>query len=306
MHRSPLIDNRHALPIFGCPQRSTATVLYVENRYFYCIYTSNSHHHHNSSHHLHIFTYCLPHLYRSSPSSSPPFFLINIIMSTAYTEREARLAEAVEYAQSLEQPVLAAIAKQHDVCRMTLTRRLEGHLSRSSRLPTNRKMTQEMENALKRFCQTLEQMGVAVTVKQLRKAALSMFKGVSQGEKFEVTLGVNWIERFVKRNELFTVTQKSREVARVVATDPKVIRSYFQDFRKTREKYGILVRWIFHSRVNPWQRLFILRMEISGTWTKPGLLSGWVGTSGLSLQIPTLSALPHRRRIGKPSLLPRP
>ena len=163
-------------------------------------------------------------------------------MCTAYTEREARLAQAVKHAQTLEQPVLAAIAKQYDVCRMTLTRRLEGGSSRSSRPPTNRKMTQEMENALVRFCQTLEQMGVAATVKHLRKAALSMFGGAFEGEDIEVSLGVNWIERFIKRNNLFAVTQKSREVARVVATDPRVIKSYFYDFRKTREKYGVVVR----------------------------------------------------------------
>ena len=60
-----------------------------------------------------------------------------------------------------------------------------------------------------------------------------------------MTLGVNWIERLIKLNNLFTVTQKSREVARVVAIDPRVFKSYFYDFQKTREKYGVLVCWIF-------------------------------------------------------------
>ena len=52
-------------------------------------------------------------------------------MSTTYAESQARLAEAVQYAQGLEKPVLGAIAKRFKVDRMTLLRRLDGGHSRA-------------------------------------------------------------------------------------------------------------------------------------------------------------------------------
>ena len=162
-------------------------------------------------------------------------------MSLTYASREARLAKAIQEAQALENPVLGTIAKRYQVDRMTLVRRLEGSLSRSTRAPTNRKMTPEMEKGLVRYCSTLEDMGVAPTVEHLRKAALCMVGGASKDSDLDARLGGRWIERAIKRNNLFTVDQKSREFARVVACEAKGMKSYFMDFKKTRDTYGVLV-----------------------------------------------------------------
>ena len=164
-------------------------------------------------------------------------------MPTKYEKTETRLAAAVLHAQAVEEPIISAIAKEFDVSRFTLSRRLSGRLSRSERPPTNRKMTPEMEKALLRFCTTLEQMGVAARVDHLRKAALSMFGTGTGGDddEVDVTLGAHWTERFIQRNNLFTVHQKSREAARVIATDRDTMWKYFQEFKKTRDEYGILV-----------------------------------------------------------------
>lgn len=162
-------------------------------------------------------------------------------MTTTYTANESRLAKAVEEAQATENPVLGSIAKQHQVDRMTLVRRLEGSRSRSTRVPTNRKMTPEMEKALARYCKTLREMGVAATVEHLRKAALHMLGSKSDSNELDVKLGKHWIERYIDRNNLFTVNQKSREVNRVIATDRRTMRSYFMDLRMAIDEFGILV-----------------------------------------------------------------
>ena len=116
-------------------------------------------------------------------------------------------------------------------------------------------MTPEMEKALIRNRKTLEHVGIATTVEHMRKVALSMLGGTSDGDDVERRLGGHWIERFIKRNNLSTVNQKSREVARVIASDPQVIRRYFNDLRESRETYGVLVGWLPFRKLLPMAKL---------------------------------------------------
>ena len=166
-------------------------------------------------------------------------------MSNEYMQTQARLSQAVRHAEApLEVSVLDVIAKRLNVARTTLRPHLAGGISCSARSPTNRKMTSEMEKGLVRYIKTPEQMGVAATVEHVRKAALSMLGGTVDAEDPAPSLSRQWDGRFYKRNNMYQVNQKSREVARVVASDPRVIHKYFMDFRRTREEYGVLVSWL--------------------------------------------------------------
>ena len=97
-----------------------------------------------------------------------------------------------------------------------------------------------METAPIRYCATLDHMDTSATYDHLRKMELFLLGSIAENDAAMVaSLGGNRVRRFVKRHKLFTVTQKSMEVARVIAADPKTIKSCFMDLRRACEAYPI-------------------------------------------------------------------
>jgi RecB family endonuclease NucS len=63
----------------------------------------------------------------------------------------------------------------------------------------------------------------------------------SQDKATPITVGVNWIDRFIKRhNELQSRFSRKYDYQQVLCKDPKIIQEWFKLVRSTTEKNGIL------------------------------------------------------------------
>ena len=84
-------------------------------------------------------------------------------MQLEYHKEEEKVLCALEEAQSCAEgkPNIQAIARKHGVDPQRLRRRYQGVDSKSSRPPSNRKLSVEQEDALLAWVRTLDQMQLA-------------------------------------------------------------------------------------------------------------------------------------------------
>jgi hypothetical protein len=132
-------------------------------------------------------------------------------MNAEYRQIEARIKRAVAYQSDLgSKPLLITVlATTFDVPYQRLRRRLQGSESRSTRSPTNIRLSSDEEEVLLTYMRRYERLGVHIRVRAVTISANSILRRSHVGTKPLLTVTTNWTSRFLKRHPTFT---KRRQV----------------------------------------------------------------------------------------------
>lgn len=149
------------------------------------------------------------------------------------------MARAIAAAATLDKVNVVMLAREHQVDRRTLSRRLKGSNSRTTQPATNRRLTDAQETALKSYIRDLELIGSSCTVLQLESASnFFLNKGRDLGDLDEeegepLAVGSTWTTRFLKQNTDVTLTkQYPIEEGRMAAETPENIRGFLEKLEK--------------------------------------------------------------------------
>jgi hypothetical protein len=163
-------------------------------------------------------------------------------MNAEYRQIEARIKRAVAYQSDLgSKPLLITVlATTFDVPYQRLRRRLQGSESRSTRSPTNIRLSSDEEEVLLTYMRRYERLGVHVRVRVVTISANSILRRSHAGTKPLPTITANWTSRFLKRHPTFTKRrQVPQEAIRAATYDLKDIKSWFTRLAALFEEYRI-------------------------------------------------------------------
>ena len=113
--------------------------------------------------------------------------------------------------------------------------------SKSTRQPTNRKLTDEQEDALPEYVKRMDHVGAGARIEIVERSA-NQILAQAHGDSSTTppTVGIHWLQRFRERHEdLLLVKQKSMELDRQVSHDPQAFRRYFQMLEQELSSHGI-------------------------------------------------------------------
>jgi hypothetical protein len=146
--------------------------------------------------------------------------------------RETRLQAAIQAYSGQNRPSIAAVARQFDVPRETLSKRLRGQKSRSQPRPSNARLTKAEELGIIIYCQRMEEIGIFVRRRQLTTLAEGMLEQRPNPPPTSTVSGM-WPRRFLARYpELQNQKARSLEVLRGAAHDPTLISQWFKRFEE--------------------------------------------------------------------------
>jgi hypothetical protein len=153
-------------------------------------------------------------------------------------EQEGRILLAIEAYKNKEITSLHEVARQFDVPRTTLRRRLAGSTNRAETRANSHKLTQIEEESLQKWILSMDSRGAAprpATVREMANLLLA-----ARGSTPPLTVGENWVTKFVKRHpSLSSRFSKRYNFERAQCEDPKIIRDWFSLVQKTILQYGI-------------------------------------------------------------------
>ena len=130
-------------------------------------------------------------------------------MTTEYYETEARIKRAVAYQSGLSEPLpVTILANTFDAPYQRLRRRLQGYESRSTRSPTNMRLSSDQEEELLTELHRCERLGDHVGVRAITISANSILRRSHEGTEPAPTVTMNWASRFLKRHP--TVVNRGR------------------------------------------------------------------------------------------------
>jgi hypothetical protein len=126
-------------------------------------------------------------------------------MNAEYRQIEARIKRAVAYQSDLgsEPLLITVLATTFDVPYQRLRRRLQGSESRSTRSPTNIRLSSDKEEVLLTYMRWCERLGVYIRVRVVTISANSILRRSYVGTKPLLTVTANWTLRFLKRYPTF-------------------------------------------------------------------------------------------------------
>jgi DDE superfamily endonuclease/Tc5 transposase DNA-binding domain len=155
---------------------------------------------------------------------------------------EVKIAEALEELAGPSKPSLRAIEKKYGVCRKTLKRRHEGHVSRRIARQQQQLLSAEQEQLLVSWILMLEAEGHAPTHNTVREMAgqISRFSGGP------ATVGNKWLSRFFTRHpNIHSKLGKNIDALRIQSTSLTDLRAWFSLFRRvlTENKVAIEDVW---------------------------------------------------------------
>lgn len=164
---------------------------------------------------------------------------------------ETKILKAVEFARKQENPNLAAITKEFEVEYQKFYRRYNGKNSKFSRPGANKRLSGAQEAAIKRYLDTMQDMGASLQLTGIEMAANHFLKEEQEAGMMNATskdlqdaepptVSSNWARRFIRRNDdLTTVVQKPLSSARAFAHDSQKVMQYCNSLRETMTKYHI-------------------------------------------------------------------
>ena len=137
---------------------------------------------------------------------------------------EKAVQEILTERETGEFSVVAQIVREHRVSRYHVQRRLKGVGPRTSRKPTNYKLSETQEQALLRYILSLDEIGHSIRYDYVSKIANEMFKEDHTKNNPTSVVGHCWVQRFLNRHpELYKAKQKSLELKRKFAHDLDMI-----------------------------------------------------------------------------------
>ena len=123
-------------------------------------------------------------------------------------QNEADIHLALEAFKKGQIRTIGAAARAYKVSRMTLTRRLEGTMSRRDTTPNSRKLTPTEEESLLQRILELDKQGFPPRISTVREFTNIILE--SRRVQPPLTVGINWATTFIKRQDLLT-TRWSRK-----------------------------------------------------------------------------------------------
>jgi len=170
-------------------------------------------------------------------------------MSNSYCDIEERIEDALYRLGQPEAPPVTAVAREFNVPYQRLLARLHGRPSKSTRPPTNRKLTEEQESALCQYLNALDEIYMSATRKHCYTTAnliLARAHGSKPGSP--PTIGKQWVANFLNRHpEYYIRTQRPLDLDRQFAQYPDTIERWFEALHQIIVEKGITARntWNF-------------------------------------------------------------
>ena len=122
-------------------------------------------------------------------------------MSSRYQITEERISDAINAFHNGDYTNPTAAARAFGVSAKTVHRRLDGRASKSSRLPSNRALSLEQEQALRDYIRRLDEQNVSAKVSMIRAAAnYILTKSHSDHLTPPPQVSPVWTKRFLDRN----------------------------------------------------------------------------------------------------------
>ena len=151
---------------------------------------------------------------------------------------EANIQLAIQALNRGQIKTIGAAARMYLVDRMTLTRRIQGTMSRCDTTPNSRKLTPTEEESLLERILCLDEQGFPPRVSTVREFANIILE--SRGTVPPLTVGTNWATNFVKRQDsLKTRWNRKYDYQRAQCEDFNLISGWFRLVRNIIAKYGI-------------------------------------------------------------------
>jgi hypothetical protein len=155
-------------------------------------------------------------------------------------EQEGRIELAIQALRKKKLASLNEAARVFDVPRSTLQERARGVPYRPTTHANGMKLDTIEEDSLENWILDLDARGKAPTF-ALAKGMANILLAQRSNSCSPPTVGKNWIYKFVARRGMLKARFSRRyAIQRALCEDPQLIREWFDQYRKTIAKYGIL------------------------------------------------------------------
>jgi len=166
------------------------------------------------------------------------------LMASEYQQIEERIAEAMDYRshpQNTQNPVkITELATMFNVPYQRLQRRLQGHNSRSTRAPTNMRLSSDQEEAILSYMRRCERLGVCVRARAITISANSILRRSHEGDTPAPIVNERWTLRFLQRHPSFVKKKQiDLEAQRVAAYDLKDTEEWFRQLSRLIQDHSI-------------------------------------------------------------------
>ncbi|KFG81468.1 transposase [Metarhizium anisopliae] len=155
---------------------------------------------------------------------------------------EERVNRAIQYLRANPTAKKRSAAKEFNISRHRLNRRISGILPKGGRHASNAKLSEPVEVALCRYIDRLDKMNLSIRKEFIRDAANLILRGQSSptSHRDPPTVGQHWVDRFIKRHKYSVLPQRIREVDRQNAETIRNVTTYFEQLYDCITDYGIV------------------------------------------------------------------
>jgi hypothetical protein len=163
-------------------------------------------------------------------------------MPESYRDQEKRVEAAVAALKTQKKPNFKATAARFGVSRYRLSNRFKGIPSRSTRIPSNLKLTPPQEAALCRYLDLLDQMGAYPRPRMIVNCVNSILKASHADPNTEPeTVSEKWFPRWISRHPEYKKKRaKAAELERKRAEDREAAEDWFRRLGSLIRRYGIV------------------------------------------------------------------
>ena len=154
------------------------------------------------------------------------------------TEQEGRILLAIQAIKKQEILSIRDAARQFNVPRTTLQRRVTGCPFRAETRANSHKLTEIEEESLQKWILSMDSRGAAPRPSTVREMADLLL--AARGSTPPPLVGKDWVTKFVKRHPILSSRfSKGYNYERAKCEDPKIIKEWFNLVQKTILQYGI-------------------------------------------------------------------
>ncbi|KJZ70102.1 hypothetical protein HIM_10505 [Hirsutella minnesotensis 3608] len=154
---------------------------------------------------------------------------------------EERLKAALEYLDRYSGSKIAKVARDFDVPRLRLLRRLEGRGPKNGNPEFHTKLSKAEETALCRYIDRLDNINLAVRREFIQDTANCILKArASKNDRSPPQVGSKWVGRFIKRHNYSVFPSKVLDANRQASEDVEMLNEYFQKLRAVIEANGVV------------------------------------------------------------------
>ena len=162
-------------------------------------------------------------------------------MSNEYFDQEERIEQALEDLANGDFPDTTKAAVWHDIKPRLLQRRVQGAGSRSTREPTNQRLTKDQERSLCEYVDTLDDLHVQIRIPYIRGAAEFIRLIGAPASAPHKPLGPNWVTKFLAQHPEYRIRRQQPIASqRLDSYDINVVITHFKRFKQKRDELGVV------------------------------------------------------------------